>query len=111
RAGRLGVIAAIPVLLATRLAYAAGMTIGGLRWLRARKRPGLLRPGAASVPSSTSVGREGEAAVGERGSGDESKWSEAAVAICTRNRRSALTRALRSVFAQGVAPGEVLVVD
>jgi hypothetical protein len=36
RAGRLESILMVPAILVSRMAYAAGMSVGGLRWLRSR---------------------------------------------------------------------------
>jgi len=38
RAGRFEPVVMLPLVLASRLAHAAGMAIGGLRWLRSRAR-------------------------------------------------------------------------
>lgn len=40
RVGRLEPLVMAPVLLVSRVAYVAGMTVGGLRWLRARRKGG-----------------------------------------------------------------------
>lgn len=38
RAGKLEPVAMLPLIAGSRLAYAAGMSVGGIRWLRARRR-------------------------------------------------------------------------
>jgi cellulose synthase/poly-beta-1,6-N-acetylglucosamine synthase-like glycosyltransferase len=43
RAGRLEPMAMFPVVLSARVAYAAGMVVGGIRWLREREGPAVDR--------------------------------------------------------------------
>jgi hypothetical protein len=46
RAGRWEPLLMLPAILVSRFAYAAGMMVGGIRWLRRRKNPDVaaLRP-------------------------------------------------------------------
>lgn len=45
RAGVFEPVLMLPGVFAARLAYAAGMTVGGIRWLRRRRRSGIREPG------------------------------------------------------------------